>query len=677
MLTLTKDFEYSKNLRILRLLPRKMKPFRLLTSGLFFFLGMSLSQATHIVGGNLSYVNLGGGNYQLILKVYRDCGPTNINGTPFDDFPPIGIYSQGLIVVNMTLSLANAVVTSLPVTLDNPCLALPPDVCVEEAVYTGEVWLPPSQVGYDLVYQRCCRNPSIVNILLPDETGASFFAHIPGNNIAPNGNSSPQFDFFPPVAICAYTELVFDHGATDPDGDELVYTFCDPVNGGDIFNPQPSPPLPPPYIPVVWEAGFSTSYPMTSDPAISIDPDTGVITGTPTMPGQYVIGVCVSEYRDGVLMSTSNRDFQFNVVNCIQEIAAGIEPQEDPCEGMTIAFQSLSQGADSYIWDFGDGVGTSNVQNPSYTYADTGMFTVILIANPGFICADTATSVFAVYPPIELTADFEFDNCEGTDAFYNFSAGVNEGVPDPQYSWTFGAGADPGSSEMDNVAGVYLGPLEGVYPVSVTVVAGNCNASQNLSVTTPQIPFADAGLPDTLSCESPEVVLGGSGSGPDGFTYSWSSADGEIETGGNSLSPLVSQAGVYVLTVTDAATGCSVSSETEVFFDGSGLIQQDNILVPNIFSPNGDKVNDRFFLYELDKEGENISGRLNTLDILVYNRWGNLVFESSGTQDAHWDGKNNNGNLCSPGVYFYIIRYSAECNGAFSGEKSGTVTLVE
>jgi gliding motility-associated-like protein len=654
-----------------------MKAILYLTAVLTFLFGISASQATHIVGGNLSYVYLGNGNYELILKVYRDCGPTNINQTPFDEFPPIGIYSQGVIIVNMTLSLAEAVVASLPIVLDNPCLALPPDVCVEEAIYTGQVWLPPSQVGYDLVYQRCCRNPSIVNIVLPDETGASFFAHIPGSNIAPEGNSSPQFDLFPPVAICAYTELEFDHGATDPDGDVLVYSFCDPVNGGDIFNPQPSPPLPPPYIPIVWEAGFSAQYPLTSDPAISIDSETGIITGTPTMPGQYVIGVCVSEYRDGVLMSTSNRDFQFNVVNCIQEIAAAIEPQQDPCGGMTISFESLSQGADSYYWDFGDGFGSSNMQDPTYTYPDTGMFIVTLVANPGYICADTATSLFAAYPPIQLTADYVLENCEGSDAFYSFSAGINEGLPLPYYSWTFGVGANPGSAGTESVTGVFLGPLEGTYPVSVTVMAGPCSSTQSLSISTPLEPFADAGPPDTLSCELPEVSLNAAGSGPEGFTYSWSSLDGNIESGENGLTPLVSQAGTYVLTVTDAATGCSVSSTTEVFFNGSGQILEENIVIPNIFSPNGDKVNDTFFLYEPGKEGENISNRLKTLEILIYNRWGNLVFESSGTQDALWDGRNNGGNVCSQGVYFYIIRYSAECNGTFSGERTGTITLVE
>ena len=55
---------------------------------------------------------------------------------------------------------------------------------------------------------------------------------------------------------------------------------------------------------------------MTADPSLGIDPNTGELTCTPTMPGQYAIGICVEEYRDGVLLSMVRRDFQFNVTTC-------------------------------------------------------------------------------------------------------------------------------------------------------------------------------------------------------------------------------------------------------------------------------------------------------------------------------------------------------------------------
>ncbi|HBS20284.1 MAG TPA: hypothetical protein DEA66_05515, partial [Flavobacteriales bacterium] len=101
--------------------------------------------------------------------------------------------------------------------------------------------------------------------------------------------------------------------------------------------------------------GFSGTYPITSDPAMSIDPVSGVITGFPTAPGQYAIAICVSEFRDGVLLSTTMRDFQFNVTLCdpnIQSVVAEQVPAQ-LCIGETITLDNNSVNGSSYEWDFG------------------------------------------------------------------------------------------------------------------------------------------------------------------------------------------------------------------------------------------------------------------------------------------------------------------------------------
>ena len=119
---------------------------------------------------------------------------------------------------------------------------------------------------------------------------------------------------------------MFDHSATDIDGDSLVYEFCNPLLTnvpGFYINPPGAPDYPD----LVFNPGYSFDYPINSDPAFDIDPETGLITGTPTLMGQFVVGICVKEYRDGVLLSTTNRDFQFNVTQCdVQVIAAIPEP---------------------------------------------------------------------------------------------------------------------------------------------------------------------------------------------------------------------------------------------------------------------------------------------------------------------------------------------------------------
>ena len=55
-------------------------------------LGLEAS-ATHIVGGEMSYEDLGDGMYRVRLVVYRDCGPANQNGTGFDNAASVGIFN--------------------------------------------------------------------------------------------------------------------------------------------------------------------------------------------------------------------------------------------------------------------------------------------------------------------------------------------------------------------------------------------------------------------------------------------------------------------------------------------------------------------------------------------------------------------------------------------------------
>ena len=291
---------------------------------------------THLVGGDFHYVHLGGDEYSIVLTVYRDCSPANTNGTGFDAFAAVGMWDgTGTIgpedVITMTLSQTN--VSTVPVEMGNPCGTPPPELCIEKAVYTTTVELPSNPYGWDLVYQRCCRNPTIVNLDNfggGENAGMSLEVHIPGTDVLDGDNSSPAFQELPPVALCSNLPFVWDHSAVDPDGDDLVYSLCPPQQGGDPNNAQPNPPTTPPYVDVPYVAGFSWDNPMTADPSLSIDPSTGELTCTPTMPGQYAIGICVEEYRDGVLLSMVRRDFQFNVTTC--------EPTEIVLEADAVPF---------------------------------------------------------------------------------------------------------------------------------------------------------------------------------------------------------------------------------------------------------------------------------------------------------------------------------------------------
>jgi gliding motility-associated-like protein len=88
--------------------------------------------------------------------------------------------------------------------------------------------------------------------------------------------------------------------------------------------------------------------------------------------------------------------------------------------------------------------------------------------------------------------------------------------------------------------------------------------------------------------------------------------------------------------------------------------------VPNIFTPNGDKVNDVFRL---------IGSSLNEITATIYDRWGNKVYDvTSETGNIGWDGKNLQGKDCPDGTYFYIIKAKGDDGKEF--EQKGNVTLL-
>ncbi|MFN3876681.1 MAG: hypothetical protein ACK4L7_12325, partial [Flavobacteriales bacterium] len=196
------------------------------------------ARATHIIGGEIYYDHLGGGLYDVTLKLYRDC-----SGIAFDATATIGVFDAVTNSLLQVQQLSFPGGSFIPIELDTPCLTLPPDVCVETTSYTGLFNLPLSANGYILSYQRCCRTGIIQNLLSPGDLGLTVTTRIPGAE-APV-NSSPRFIELPPVALCLDAPLAFDHSAYDPDGDSLAYSLVAPFNGGTIGNPQPSPPAPP------------------------------------------------------------------------------------------------------------------------------------------------------------------------------------------------------------------------------------------------------------------------------------------------------------------------------------------------------------------------------------------------------------------------------------------------
>lgn len=479
-------------------LAKRLKPLTTIKN-IALCLWMSLivlaASATHIVGGEIYYKCLGNGQYEVTLRVYRDCYGGQAG---FDRPAYVAVYdTSGLYQV---FNFSPPQVNNIPIKIDNPCLVAPPNVCVEEGVYTEVITLPANRGAYTLVYQRCCRNNTIQNLFNPGDQGATYTVEIPDVNAIGTCNSSPSFNDFPPVAICANEPLNFNHSATDSDGDSLVYKLCAPFRGASRNTPMPTTPSAPPFTKVVFASGYSATDPLAASPKLQIDPATGIITGTPVLVGQYVVGVCVEEYRNGVLINTLRRDFQFNVADCDKTTEAIIPTaQQDDyianCENLNITFGNQSYGASRYLWDFGvPGVqyDTSNQQYPTFTFPDTGTYNVMLIANPRSTCSDTDFVEVRLYPFLNAAFSWE-GSCPGTPiAFTNLSNSTYS--PITRYFWSFGNG----STAIDTNPVIQYN-TSGRYPVSLTVYnAAGCQMSTYDTLTV--FPEPQAGFTGDNPC---------------------------------------------------------------------------------------------------------------------------------------------------------------------------------
>ena len=536
--------------------------FRIFINFLFFFTLTADIQATHIIGGEIYYDCLGNNQYRITVKVFRDCFQGQ---APFDNPLNLGIYNgNGNLVQNLLMDFPGS--SFVPPVITNPCFQAPTNVCVEVAVYQTIVTLPPNVNGFNLVYQRCCRNNSIVNIFNPGATGSTYTAFIPPPDLA-ICNNSPRFTNFPPIVLCVGDNLNFNHGASDPDGDQLVYSFCTPFEGATAQAPMPTPAGPPPYGLVNFVPPYNSGYALASNPAIQIDATSGVITAVPSQIGQYVVGVCVSEIRNGQVLSINKRDFQFNVVACETDLTVDfiapitiVEPNEQPCKGLNVSFVNQSIGGNTYLWDFGV-LGTNSDQstlfNPTFNYPSEGIYTITLIANPGLPCTDTSYQTITIYNELIPAINVQAPQCLLNNSF-NFSAAGNFS-PNTNFQWTFGNNASSSTSNFPNPTNIVFDNA-GTYWVSLEVSTDLCDAVDSIEVSIyPPLP-TEIQLEPKIGCQPLIVQFQNTVPTSLGAQFFWTFGDGTTSPNENPFHTY-SQTGNYDVSLQIINTlGCADSA---------------------------------------------------------------------------------------------------------------------
>jgi gliding motility-associated-like protein len=268
---------------------------------LFFITGYFQANASHVMGGDLSYNCLGPGQYRVRLQLFRDC-----NGIGTDNSYTISYGSvQCGVNSSITLQQIGPAQDITPV-----CPAAPNTLCggsalygVEKYIYEGTLNLPPG-CGTDWVlgFTVNARNNAINNLASPGNQSMFIYAFL--NNTITPCNSSPDFLNNPIPFYCVNQPVNYNHGVVDPDGDSLVFTPVCAQQGPNQC--------------VTYSGGYTFNQPFTTTGAgpLVVNSSNGNITFTPSAQQIGVMAVRVDEYRNGVLIGTVVRDMQFTIINC-------------------------------------------------------------------------------------------------------------------------------------------------------------------------------------------------------------------------------------------------------------------------------------------------------------------------------------------------------------------------
>ncbi|MCC6410420.1 MAG: gliding motility-associated C-terminal domain-containing protein, partial [Saprospiraceae bacterium] len=218
----------------------------------------------------------------------------------------------------------------------------------------------------------------------------------------------------------------------------------------------------------------------------------------------------------------------------------------------------------TYTWTTPDGNLASGANTLSPVVDAPGTYT-LLVSNSDNGCTSTASVDVAkdANVPTALAVVGGELNCV-TNQLQIDATGSSQGSSFT-YNWT-----TPNGNIVSG--GNTLTPVvnqPGQYALEVFNTTNNCLATSTVTVNLNLVPpVADAGAPAVISCLVPVLTLNGGGSSQGAqYTYQWSSQNGNILSGGNTINPQIDESGFYTIVVTDQSNGCTAGAQVQIILD--------------------------------------------------------------------------------------------------------------
>ncbi len=543
--------------------------------------------ASHILGGELTYEYVesdGSSNkYNIALSYFSLCDDE------YDSEHGIVIRSN---LDNIYLIASLDSLYEKPIQ-DYPCLNNP-EQCFVELVYTTDVWLPIENLSYHILAITCCRS-QLSNTINDLSLGSIFHTELKPLAQTSN-NSNPRVNTELPAFVCVGEPVSFFIGGDDPDGDQLVYELCTP-NLFDASIVPAIPPLPPyslsPYI----LPDYSSQQPLGQG-AIELNANTGELQINANISGSFLVGFCIKEYRNGLQIGTTKRDFVLNVSPCTPLVSAVIESDEivnhnefiiNKCNGIELTIENISTDTNhiqNHYWNINNTIYTD--WSPTIQFDEFGTYNGKLILNPNDQCSDTAIVTINLS---SLSSDFQFsyDTCVSGPVWFDNNS-ISFGGNEMLYQWDFGD-----STISEETAPLKYFQTPGQFNVSLigTNEFGCTDSTSNLVDWRP-VPAIIIVSPDTAANCAPLSTTFNNLSWPIDSTYDFVWDFGDNSGTSNNMNPSheYMNEGLYDVSVSiKSPIGCTADSVFQGLIAVEAPPIADFSYSPQLLTQNNNEVN--------------------------------------------------------------------------------------
>ncbi len=496
----------------------------------------------------ITYVS--GDTYKITVTLFVDETPSTITSTAGPSLytsatmPWIRLYAKGA-----TAAADGSPIIEKQLTLEKK-ESFPYDgiecvtsktLATQKVILSTTVTLPGATfnnaLGYYIVYQDGYRNPSD-NVFQSKSTGITLYTEFP--SLSSGKNSSPVFKLVKGIVACKGSPYSIDLGADDADGNTRSYIIDTPYSGPGYLTlsnkngikPAPRSPIAVnDYTYATWVSGFAAS---NAVPGLSINASNGVLSGTPTQEGTFVVTVECREFRGATQIGVVRQDVEIRVEKCVPPepkiyVKGGNPAVHVPtvfvCEYSFRILETADLALATYKW-FKNGVQVPGATKNTHKvpFAEAGLYTVE-VTRTGACSGTKLSQITDVVPQGGVKIELDIakkDYCVGESFIINVkglpiaTGSVNkwykDGVLIPNIP--FPANSYPvGSSTIAN---------NGIYKIEVTENAGNqCVYEDSVKISiTPNPTASITNVTGKTSVCKGDVVKLQAVASPD-VTYQW------------------------------------------------------------------------------------------------------------------------------------------------------------